>query len=222
MIMSTDVENKGSCDVDQDSSSHHDDGSIKQSSGIRQDNSIGTKETKDVVCLRFLVFMVLFVSAVSVAVSVYLIIRNEERAKFKEAYNIEKEKIYETMSTALKSLVGSLDLLSTDIISYSHSSNSTWPFVTIPDFPNRVSKLLSNGVAITISLSCIIKPENRLKWEEYAMNNSDIVEKSLRLMETDKNFYGEPNWNHTIAPQIVTLRNMSEPIPYNTTYVQCW
>jgi hypothetical protein len=222
--MMKDYGNGRDANMDIDCSSVRDEESLKsgKSSGSKhRNNEIGTKETKDVVCLRFVVFLVLFASVVSVGVTVFLTIRKEERSKFEEAYDSEVSKVFTSITTSLKTLVGSLDMFASIVVSHARDSNSTWPFVTIPDFPIRVSKQLSSGVGVALTMSVIVQPKNRLEWEEYALNNSFIVPQALRIMETDKNFYGRTDLEYRIEPTVVELTDSFRPVPYNTTYVYC-
>jgi hypothetical protein len=218
--MTNDYENENghhNDNIDNDCNSVYDDDSCNSVKPTRRNTEIGTKETKDVVCLRFVVFLVLFVSALSVAIIVFVTIRKEEKEKFRDTYSTEVTKLFESFTISLKNMVGSLDMLSTTVVSHARDSNSTWPFVTIPDFPNRVSKHLSTGAGVILTMSVIVEPNDRLKWEEYAMNNSDIVPKALHIMETDKNCYGEVNWTYRNEPVVVEVADTYRPIPYNTT-----
>jgi hypothetical protein len=221
--MMKDYENSRRNNLDIDCNSVPDDGSVNSDTSMKSSRSkyrkseIGTKETKDVVCLRFVVFLVLFVSALLVGIAVFVSIRKEERVKFEESYITEVSKLFESLTIASKNMIGSLDMLSTIVVSHARDSNSTWPFVTIPDFPNRISKQLSTGVGVALTMSVIVQPKDRLKWEEYAMNNSDIVPQALKIMETDKNYHGEVKWTYRNEPVVVEIAEVSRPIPYDTT-----
>jgi hypothetical protein len=204
-----------------DCSSVCDDNSVRSVDAASRDNvttnAIGTKETKDVNRLRLAVLFVIFLSAVLVGFLVFFITRREEMTKFHEAFDAETLKIYTSIGDGLKRLVGSLDSFSTLAVSYARSTNSTWPFVTIPDFPNHASKMLSNGVGNTLIMSVIVTPANRLLWEQYSMNNSNIIPEALQLMATDKNYYGDTNRNYTLTPVVVNASVDFPPIPYDTT-----
>jgi hypothetical protein len=205
---------------DEDCTSVGDDKSVNNTKSSGENvatNTIGTKESKDVARLRLVVLFVIFISAVAVAVSVYIIIRRQEMNKFDEAVISETEKIVNSVVDGMRHLIGSLDMFSTLVISHARNTNSKWPFVTVPDFPNHASKLLSNGVGNTLIMSVIVTPENRLQWEQYSVENSNIVQSALRIMETDKNYHGDINWNYTISPVIVNTSMGSPIIPYDTT-----
>jgi hypothetical protein len=143
----------------------------------------------DIVCLRF---RFLYHSAA-------------REKKFKETFDTEKLKVYDSMARNLEKKVGSLDFFSTLVISQARNSKSTWPFVTVPDFPNRLSKLLSRGTAISLFMSVSVEPKHCVQWEQYASNKNIIVLESLQIMETDKNVYGSIDWNSTVVPVVVKV-----------------
>jgi hypothetical protein len=216
--MMNDSENSNHDKVEHDCSSVVDYNSVKslKSSGGMVSNAIGTRETKDVTRLRRVVLVVIFLSAIIVGVSVFVIILRQEKAKMDQAYDTETKKIFNSLTNGMQGLVGSLDLFSTLVVSHARSSNSKWPFVTIPDFPNHAEKLLANGVGNTLLMTVIVSPEDRLKWEQFALNKSNIVQSALRIMETDRNYYGNVNWNYSIPPMVLNVSDFS-PIPYDTT-----
>jgi hypothetical protein len=175
---------------------------------------IGTKETKDVGRLRLIVLAILVSSSIGFASVAYVYTRRSEVEKFEETFTSDANKVMEYIGHGLENIFGSLDMLATNIVSYERSSNETWPFVTIPNFPNRASKFLSGCNGFLTTVTVLVKEEDRARWEKYSWENRAIVNESLRILETDTNYRGKIFWD---VPVVSHMQSDYGDVPFNET-----
>ena len=62
----------------------------------------------------------------------------------------------------------------------------------------------------------IVEADQRKAWEEYAWSNRYIVNETLRIMETDPNYYGPIPWD---VPLKYSIHSDYTDVPYNESYV---
>jgi hypothetical protein len=152
--------------------------------------TIGTKETQDVYRSRVVVLIVLITSAVSVAITTFFLIQNAQQKAFRTSFNQNSIKVLQTIPSVLENSISSLDMMATAVVSHASSTNMTWPFVTIPDFPNRAAKALSSFFGVSLYFVVLVQPAERYQWEQYTADHRHIVNDTLRFMSKDKSFYG--------------------------------
>ena len=134
-------------------------------------------------------------------------------SKFRDNFTSDAIKIFEAIGSGIESSFAVLDLMSTTLVSHAQAANETWPFVTLPNYANRASKTLAISNGIALFLSVLVKPEQRLAWEEYAWQNRWIVNESLHVMKTDSNYRGPVFWGIPLSREVYDV----ESIPYNVS-----
>jgi hypothetical protein len=154
------------------------------------DSPVTKKETKDVLHLKLLVLLILVVSAATIASGVFLYITKGETSQFEAKYSNDATKVLHGVGSSLHRTLGLLDSLAVTFVSYAQSQNSTWPFVSLPDFGARMAKVLPLTDAIVCTLLPVVRPEKRKEWEVYSLKNDEWVNKSIALQETWSGFYG--------------------------------
>jgi hypothetical protein len=160
------------------------------------------QETKAVLCLRLAVVLVLVTSIIGVAVVVNWYTKDGEQTKFEDQFDHDAAKVLESVGSTLDKTMGALDSLAVTLMSDAHLLNQTWPFVTIPNFGVRGSKILPLSKAFYIQVEPLVTPENRKKWEEYALENQYWVDETMKIQESWKNYYGPVVYNWTAAEKV--------------------
>jgi hypothetical protein len=177
--------------------------------------AIATKETKDVLRLRLVVFFVLITFTIAVATSVYLHLHWNEESKFREHFHDDADKILQAVGSTLDNILGSFDSLAVSSISLARATNQSWPFVTLPHFAVRMSKLVPLSRSVVTFLSPIVQPKQRQAWEAYSVQNDDWLYESIELQREFKHYYGSYE-NHTL--DLGKLHGDFGEIPQNERY----
>jgi hypothetical protein len=164
--------------------------SMIDESDIPTDNDFSKKETKDVIRLKLLVFLILAASASTIAACVYRYISQSETSQFESKFVYDASKIFQSVGSSLDRTLGALDSLAVTMVSYARDENITWPFVTLPDFGVKMAKLLPLTDACVITVLPIVYPEKRKEWEEYSLLHQGWVNESMVIQETWEGYYG--------------------------------
>jgi hypothetical protein len=180
----------------------------------RSQDLIGLNETRNVNRLRFIVFTVLLMSTLAVALTVYFKTRSLEVIQFDEHFNIDATMVLDAIGTSIENTLRAIDVFVISLVSHVHATNQTWPIVMLPDFPIRASKILSASDAIWLQLSPVVTPDERLVWEEFASDNRDWVNDSMKFQAQDDHYHGPVIYSSEYRRSI--FGNFA-PIPYNST-----
>lgn len=185
---------------------------------------IARQETKDVLRLKLLVLLVLVLSAAGIGTTVYIYTSRTEVAQFEHQFRDDTNKLYGAIGSSIDKTLATYDSLAVSTVSFAKATGAEWPFVTIPNFALRMSKILPLSDVISICLAPVVTPANRRKWEAYSLNNDYWVNESLAIQETWEGYYGPPidslyGWEP--APAIVDLYDI---LPYNLSriYLPLW
>jgi hypothetical protein len=125
-------------------------------------------------------------------------------------------KILQTAGNTIDSVLGEFDSVAVSLVSHARASNQTWPFVTLPDFAVRMSKIVPLARTLNIYVLPMVTPKERREWETYAKRNDDWVNETVDVQRDFKNYYG-PN-EYDIMPHNI-IHSDAGNIPYNETYV---
>ena len=191
---------------------------------------VASKENNAVWYLRILVFLLLFLVALVVCVSVYLVSKHAETKDFEEDFEDMGAKLVSSFESTLKQRFGILEEFAEDVTSYVQDSqaldvvehNSTdvikgatprWPFVALPNFEKRAGS--SRGLADLFSLVLmpIVSETDRAAWDRFAVNNQGWRAEGIALQR------GVPVEDVVIDPIHSSIANFSmlpdiSPGPY--------
>jgi hypothetical protein len=181
------------------------------------DKAIGQKETRDVTRLKLVVISILVASSIAVGLTTYYYIKDSEKSKFHENFNDDAFKVMQTVGASVENTFAALDLLSTTMVSHAISSNESWPFVTIPHFGNKVSKIITMSAGLSLCTTVVVEADQREEWEKYSWANRGIVNESLQILSTDVNYRGQIGWDVPLNPSI---HSDYGPVYYNESYVR--
>lgn len=153
--------------------------------------AIAQAEDKAVNWLRLLLLIVLVASALGVSLAIYFYIIDQEDDDFKTQFISDAQKVFETIGTNFDLTLGAADAFMYKVVSHAHYSNSTWPFVTVPDFPVQAAKLLSLSGAFFFGISHYVdNAAEREQWESYALENNGWVQESLDVQKANPFYLG--------------------------------
>jgi hypothetical protein len=184
-----------------------------QSVGQQQQQQLSQKETQSVRRLKLGMITILTVSAIVTGVLSFWYLRRTEHLKFQSMFHDDASKLGQSMYGGVIHVFGSLDLLSTMMVTHAHSANETWPLTTLPHYGIIASKILSLSAAFNIWTTMLVNgTEQRLQWEEYAWDHRSFVNETLHIMETDPAYSGEIPWNISMKQ---SLHDDYNEIPYN-------
>jgi archaellum component FlaF (FlaF/FlaG flagellin family) len=176
---------------------------------------IGLDESMQVSRYRICVISIVIICAILVGVGVFYYARRYEIHKCNEQFDDDAKKVLHSVGTNVVETFAALDSFTTSIVSHAHATNASFPYVNIPDYGNRVSKLKSMETVLAIWTMILVKPEERIKYEEFAWRTKRLlVNSTLQIQKTDPGYHGvqasSVQFNYSIHGDY-------EPIPYNVT-----
>lgn len=168
---------------------------------VANDDDITKIDTKRLIRLRVLLMFTLVLSATIVSVAVHHYIATNEKKQFKDRFFNDANKLLDAVGSSLERTLGTMNALSIAFVSYasneatkedSNSNNSTtkWPFVTLPDFAIHASKLLPLTDGVYVSIQPIVYPSQKKDWEEFASQNDQWVNETLKIQEVWNGYHG--------------------------------
>eukprot|EP00526_Cylindrotheca_closterium_P001661 CAMPEP_0113641374 /NCGR_PEP_ID=MMETSP0017_2-20120614/21721_1 /TAXON_ID=2856 /ORGANISM="Cylindrotheca closterium" /LENGTH=1133 /DNA_ID=CAMNT_0000552715 /DNA_START=78 /DNA_END=3479 /DNA_ORIENTATION=+ /assembly_acc=CAM_ASM_000147 len=135
---------------------------------------VAIREQKAVRWSKVLVFFALLMAVSAVATITCIIIMDEEEAEFEyqfvgfasEIVTVERQKADQIFAT--------MDVLSVTIASAAVATNSSWPFVSVPNWSYKVEALtaLIGGEEPIITFSPIVEEYQRGMWSGYSMQEA--------------------------------------------------
>jgi len=125
--------------------------------------------------------LVLFLSTVTIAYSVFRFLRNAEEKKFNESYQEMESKMYDSIEAFIWQVIRSVDAMIFDAeIQVNTSETTEWPFVAIPHFAKRANKFLKLTGMLQIAMAMFITNEQRQEWESFTEQNNGWVSALLQ------------------------------------------
>jgi hypothetical protein len=176
---------------------------------------IAKQETRDVLRHKLVVSIVLLLSSLGIAVSTYLHLSRIEHANFENQFQDDSKKLLQAIGSSLDKTLGTFDGLAVTMVSSAKAAKEEWPFVTLPDFAVRLSKLLPLSDAFTILILPLVTAEQRKDWEAYALSHDDWVNESMAVQETWDGYYGPVVYDWKPTP---TIHNDLGEIPINSRF----
>ena len=151
-------------------------------------NGLGMK--KAVKYSRIAVLVILLVSAVGLAVFIYLYSDRSEQRQFEKQFKEDARKVLEHVGTELDFTLGAADAFLVDEINIAQLTNQSWPFVTNSRFAVRAAKLRSLTKSLVLITYPFVTDAQRQAWEDYTVKHDSWVQEGLLVQQNDKNFKG--------------------------------
>jgi hypothetical protein len=122
-------------------------GSQHPKSPRNHNNKIGLAhdETRHVNCVRMIVVMVLIVATLGMALAIHYYIQYSEQKNFTKMFYSDANRILQGIGESMKSNLAAMDTFASMWVSVAKHTNQIFPFVTLPTFAIKASKLLTQS-----------------------------------------------------------------------------
>jgi hypothetical protein len=195
------AEKDDSCSMSAYSVSDNDDGHVDSSEGSSSaakhsraseniETTIAKTETRAVARTRIFVAFILVISMIAVAVLIYIFTSKGEQDKFEQKFEDDSTQILETIGSTLDVTLSSTDAFIANIMAYARYSNSTWPFVTKPEYAVEAAKLLVLSKAVYIGEYVFVAEEEKLAWQNYSVHHDSWVQEGIDLQRRNPDYKG--------------------------------
>ncbi|CAB9503407.1 Peroxide stress-activated histidine kinase mak2 [Seminavis robusta] len=153
--------------------------------------AVAQTETKAVSHLRIFLLVFLALSALGVALAVYVFTTHIEHEQLKQVFDDHAATVMGALGGSLELTLGALDTYAIGLVSFAKFTGAEWPFVTLPNMAVRLAKLrtLSKSMAIR-HYHIVHDQEQRLKWENYSIHHDDWVLDAMHAQRQDRNYHG--------------------------------
>lgn len=139
--------------------------------------------------LRLLVLFLLVGMCVALPLVLYFTTHKNEVDAFESTFLGLSDKVVYALQYQMTMQVGALEALSLTLTSHvqsdSDTTNTIWPFVTLPDWPIRAESFRRLGNLQTVSLHPVVTLDDRAAWEAWAPENLDWLWHGLALERLD-------------------------------------
>jgi hypothetical protein len=131
------------------------------------ESAIAQQESADVFRIKLVVFLVLLVSAIVVAQSLWLYINRSEENQFSKSFTDDAEKIFAAVGANLAQTHDLLTTVATQVTALAAATNQSWPYVTVPSFAALASQILPLSHAVRLAVLPVVSQHQRTEWERY-------------------------------------------------------
>ena len=156
-------------------------------------------------------------SAILFAVFVNVFIRKNEKDDFENAFLESSTKVFKAIGSSIDQTLIPLDILSVTMVSHAKAVNATWPFVTLPDYALRLSKILPQTDGMIMQSIHLVEPEERNEWEVYTRQNNYWVNESISFQDNWDRYHGDISYDWDGR---VVIHSDNGDIPQNIRYAQ--
>jgi len=145
----------------------------KQKAAEAERATLAKQESQAIKCLRWIVFLVLLIIGAAIAGLIFHFVREEQVDQFEEDFKYYATQVTETFNKQLRRTLDAQDTLSTDITSHAVDTESSFPFITLPEFEFKGANARIAGDTTLIYYMPAVTEEIRLQWEKYAAEHKD-------------------------------------------------
>lgn len=87
--------------------------------------------------VRRIIYLSIFVVGIAVAFLVYYLVDKNEVESFEKQFHEDALQVLTSFTLTIDLAFGAMNAMALSMASHARSTNQSWPFVTIPDFPAR-------------------------------------------------------------------------------------
>ncbi|CAB9514914.1 Receptor-type guanylate cyclase gcy [Seminavis robusta] len=162
------------------SSSNHNTTSDTPESGTSSDqqasqSAIAQAETRALYRSKVAVVSLLAMTAILAAGLAYHFSRQAETADFERQFDDYANSIDELVHLEAHDIYVAVDGFAHTVTSYTHSSNKTWPFITMPDFEIRGHDVIKVASVVAVAFSPLIVDVEKEAYEIFTTYNEDWI-----------------------------------------------
>ena len=122
------------------------------------ESMLARKETTAVNRLRIVVLLALFFAAAVISLTVFFVTRRAEKQQFESEFQGSAVLLLNNFNEIVQQKILAITSFSEHITSYTKASNSTWPYVVVPDFAEQSESvslpLLPAGCVLMVLSHC--------------------------------------------------------------------
>ena len=131
----------------------------------------GKEDTRMAFYFRILV-VALFVTLCALVPSIiYTVAHRNEVHSFESSFAALAEKVMDSVEYQLARKLSAIDSLRIAVTSFAAYTNTTWPFVTIPDYDLRGSGAQDLADTLMVAIHPLVMTDTRRLWQDYAVDN---------------------------------------------------
>jgi hypothetical protein len=151
------------------------------SSGSRSalESVTARKDTRIAARLRILVALLFLTMGIVFPIIIFKTTRSNEVEAFEASFDGLAIKLTSSMESSLSRKFGALESLRVAISSHAQTSNTSWPYITVPDYDLRAENAIALGGLLSVSLHPLVKVNEKLTWEDYSVSNIAWLEQSI-------------------------------------------
>eukprot|EP00934_Nitzschia_sp_Nitz4_P006775 Nitzschia sp. Nitz4//scaffold127_size64804//37229//39533//NITZ4_006180-RA/size64804-augustus-gene-0.59-mRNA-1//-1//CDS//3329534762//6765//frame0 len=132
---------------------------------------LAAEESKRVFMTRLLVLLVLLGVAIGVSLVVFFTTHQTEIESFEHGFETAAAKIAEGFVEGGRRRIAAIESFSAQLTSYAESSNSSWPYVALPDFERKATYVRELSQVQTLTFIPIVTKEDKGEWERFSIQN---------------------------------------------------
>jgi hypothetical protein len=164
------------------------DGDDSPDSGLQE---IGRRESQKVKTLRVLLILVLFIAAVAVSATIYVLTTGAEEEEFETKFGGVAAKVLESFTEIIGERLSAVSSLGASATSFALAQNMTWPFVTLNDFSYRTQGTMDLADCLLVEFLHVVTDETRAEWEAYSVANQGWFLESMEYQTDINKIFGE-------------------------------
>ena len=155
---------------------------------------------------------------------VYFYLKSQEKNEFEHTFTSQSFSIFDSVSIQLGNNLAIADTFALALTSYARSSESRWPFVTLPDSALSMSKVRAHTKSSLFTILNLVSDETRSSYEQYVLQNYNWANETVSLQATDESLN---SFDFKLADEVSVLNEISdlsgEATPVNTgPYTASW
>ena len=184
--------------------------------------NIAKRENLAVMAWRLVMFGVLILTTVAAAVVVFLAVHRGEKSDFETSFNVDSQKIYESLGYSMDTRLEAVDSLALMMVSSARQRGETWPYTTFPSFASKTAKIRMLSDAIAIQQYQYVEEDQRSQWESWAKDNEAWVQETIDIQREDTTLRMQVNISDYDTNHSISIR-YGGPVANNTgPYTPTW
>ena len=174
-----------------------------------------------VLVARTIVAFILIIAIGAVGLAMNSWISTNEINNFKESFHSDATKIINNIDQTIHETLDAADSFVIDAVSIARETDQEWPYVTIPSFAVKTSKVLQQTKSFSVSMLPVVGPAQVKKWENYTKDHANTwIEESLNIQEE---LGGNVNRHYSAVDYIYDLDGLPVEEPANLPfYLPSW
>jgi hypothetical protein len=120
-------------------------------------------------------------------------------------------------------LAHNIEILSDHITSYAVDANAEWPYITLPNFEQRIAPIRKDSLVDFYGFLPIVETMQREQWEAYAVDQQGWIQESYSALDNFKEEESTIHGNYSISP-FISISVNGQQITHNAPgpYAPIW